>query len=201
MQTIIRASSQSVRIGPEIRVDILEVDADRRVRLGITAPRNLNVEAGEDSAADRHGVRQRTGEIPEIESLSAPRSIAKVAEEAVEEALHKPQLLAILADVDGAFLLAQCAVETFFRSSLGLLDLHSGLVELRKSLAQARDQAHLFGDEAREFYYSASSRLTGFETVMGLIRDYTRLLDDLLFALPSEHRKSNPVIRRSRMPT
>lgn len=198
---IIRASSQSVHIGPEIRVDILEVDADKRVRLGITAPRNLNVEAAEDSAADRLGVRQRGGEIPEIEPLSAPRSVAQAAQDAVEEAPQKPQLLAILTDVDRAFLLAQSAVETFFRSSRGLLDLHSGLVELGKSLAQERDQANLFGDEAREFYYSTSPRLTGYVTVMGLIRDYTRLLDDLLFALPSEHRKSNPVIRRPRMPT
>jgi len=200
MQTTIRAS-QSVHIGPDIRVHVIEVDADKRVRLGITAPPNLNVEASEDSAADRLGVRQRAGEVSEIVPLSAPRSIAQAAEDAVEEALQKPQLLAILTDLDRAFLVAQCAVETFFRSSHGLLDLHSGLVELHNSLAQARDQANLFGDEAREFYYSTSPRLTGYDTVMSLIRDHTRLLDDLLFALPSENRKSNPVIRRPRRPT
>lgn len=201
MRTIVRSISQSVQIGPAIRVDILEVDSDKRVQLRINAPRDLVVEASEDAAVDRVERRDIGCGAPAIEVMTAPRSIAQSAEVAVEEALGKPQLISVLTDVDRAFSSAQFAVEEFLRSRPGLLHLHSGLVELRSALQQARAQAQLFGDEARDLYFAASPRLTGYDTVVGQIREYTNLLDDLLFALPIQHRKCAPVIRRARRTT
>lgn len=200
MLTLIRHAQQALHIGPDIRVDILDVYPDRRVQVGITAPREIEIQQAETitvTCADGNSIA--TEARGTVDPAVFP-SITMVARSVVEEAPGKAELLVILDELDQTLQAAQDAVNSFLQTTRGLLDLHAGLVEVRRFLEPLREQIQFLEDEARAIFHSTSG-LSGYDSVMSQIRESDRVLNDLLFALPHQHRKPDRLTRPRRVPT
>jgi transcriptional regulator with XRE-family HTH domain len=195
MLTLIRSPQEAIHIGPDIRVDILGVYPDRRVQVGVTAPREIEIQ---QTVPSRVAGTVGISGAPEARVTVNPAvfpSIATLAQSAIEASPKRDEILAVLVELDQTLQAAQDAVSTLLQTTRGLLDLHAGLVEVRRLLEPLREQTQFLEEEARAIFHS-TSELSGYERVMSQIRESGRVLDDLLFALPHQHRKPE-LARRS----
>lgn len=189
---------QSLHIGTDIRVDILGVDPDYRVHLGVTAPRTLDVQLPEPIGALNAKRTPSAKEARVTIDTSAFRSIALLVRSAVAEAPGKSELLAVSSELDQTIRAGQEAVDWFLTSTRGLSELQAGLTELRRALEAMRDRSQSLELRARAVIQASHFRLTGYQTVLSLIWQYGRFLDDLLGALPQGHDRQFPKDRPRR---